>query len=101
MRHWWLCFMLMALGTIHAAHAQQPFDLDTAFRTPISERYVNSILPQADGKFILSGDALPGALNETLLVRIEPNGELDPTYYASSLGGGKLRFWERSGLCGS
>ncbi|MBK6629374.1 MAG: T9SS type A sorting domain-containing protein [Flavobacteriales bacterium] len=94
MRHWWLCFMLMALGTIHAAHAQQPFDLDTAFRTPISERYVNSILPQADGKLILSGRMLfPGALNEHLLVRIEPNGELDPTYYASSLGGGKLRFW--------
>ena len=86
--------MLLALGAIHAAQAQQPFDLDTAFRTPISERYVNSILPQADGKLILSGRMLfPGALNEHLLVRIEPNGELDPTYYASSLGGGKLRSW--------
>ena len=74
--------------------AQQPFDLDTSFRTPIIQRNVNSILPQQDGKLILSGRMLfPGALNEHLLVRIDQDGILDPTFYASSLGGGKLTSW--------
>ncbi|MBK9273486.1 MAG: hypothetical protein IPM49_02965 [Flavobacteriales bacterium] len=74
--------------------AQQPFDLDTSFRTPIIQRNVNSILPQQDGKLVLSGRMLfPGALNEHLLVRIDQDGLLDPTFYASSLGGGKLTSW--------
>ena len=86
--------LLLCWGAVFHATGQQPFDMDTSFRTPIIQRNVNSILPQQDGKLVLSGRMLfPGALNEHLLVRIDQEGILDPTFYASSLGGGKLTSW--------
>lgn len=44
-----LYFMLMAISAILGAQAQQPFDLDTNFRSAITERNVNSLLLEPDG----------------------------------------------------
>ena len=47
--------MAALLGAAMAAAAQQPFDLDPTFRTPIQKVYVTSILPTEDGKVWVSG----------------------------------------------
>ena len=77
------------------AHPQLPFDVDTNFRTGIDRVYVSSVLPLADGTVILSGQMqLPGLASEKRTVKLNATGVLDPSYYASSLGTGRLTAWD-------
>ncbi|MBK9274656.1 MAG: T9SS type A sorting domain-containing protein [Flavobacteriales bacterium] len=90
-----LYFMLMATSAILGAQAQQPFDLDTNFRSAITERNVNSLLLEPDGKLVISGrmrfPEFP--LSDRLLARLDVNGALDLSFNTSNLGGGKLTPW--------
>jgi len=75
--------------------AQAPFSLDTAFRTQITQQYVNSIIPLSDGKVIASGVMrfFGEPFDDYTLVRLLPNGTKDPSFYNSGLGGGGIESW--------
>lgn len=89
-----LIFLLAALAAGHSGQSQQPFDLDTSFCTPIGQVYVSSILPLPDGAVIASGlMRFPGDVTDKRLVRLQPTGHRDETFYNSGLGGGFLRPW--------
>lgn len=76
------------------ARPQLPFDLDTTFRTEINSWYVSSILPQADGKTIVSGQIkFPGDLSFRSGTRLNTDGSLDPTFAYPAYMGGKLLAW--------
>ncbi|MCB9184291.1 MAG: T9SS type A sorting domain-containing protein [Flavobacteriales bacterium] len=86
--------LAVALIAATCALAQQPFELDTTFRTEIEQRYVNSLLPMPDGKLIASGVMrYQGMVPEYTLARLNADGSLDDTYYNSGLGGGRITAW--------
>lgn len=77
------------------ATAQGALDLDPSFQTVFTKQGAVSLLPQMDGKLIVSGVlALPGAwFTEYRLLRINPNGSVDNDYELSGLGSGKITEW--------
>ncbi|MBL7963677.1 MAG: delta-60 repeat domain-containing protein, partial [Flavobacteriales bacterium] len=84
----------MAAAAAMKGYAQQPFDLDTSFSTNISVWYVSSILPQDDGKVLLSGRIkFPGDTDFRFVTRINSDGTQDNTFPAAVPGGGKLASW--------
>ena len=91
-----LPLLLIILMINATALPQQPFDLDTTFRTDLESWYVNSILPLEDGRLIASGrfrlpDDPVGDMRS--LARINVGGSLDQNY--PSIGGsGKLIKWQ-------
>ncbi len=91
----WVFAVIAILPLI--SRAQQPFDLDTTFRTVIPSWYVNSIIPLEDGSLILSGEArFPGDPVGSFrnLAKLDHSGQLDPLYPEWTPGGGKLVRWE-------
>lgn len=81
---WWVAVL----------RAQVPFDLDEGFRTEMNVRYVASVLEDASGGLIVSGRfRFPGVQNEKFTARVDATGNLDPTYNATVLGGGRLHPW--------
>lgn len=90
------CALLHAcLALIGEAVAQQPFEIDLSFRTQIDPWYVSSILPQADGRLLVSGwMEFPGLESPQLLARLEPNGDRDASFPIDQVGQGKLTAWE-------
>ena len=87
---------LMAASLLAAKdmRPQQPFDLDTTFRTEINTWYVSSILPQADGKVIVSGQfKFPGDLSFRSGARLNVDGTWDPSFASPAYMGGKLTPW--------
>jgi uncharacterized delta-60 repeat protein len=90
------CALLHAcLALIGEAVAQQPFEIDLSFRTQIDPWYVSSILPQADGRLLVSGwMEFPGLENPQLLARLEPNGDRDASFPLDQVGQGRLTAWE-------
>ncbi len=87
--------LLLCWGAVFHATGQQPFDLDTSFRTLLEGRNVNSIVPLSDGSIVVSGrmrfPEFPWT--EKLLARLAPNGTLDPSFAATGLGGGRITVW--------
>lgn len=74
-------------------HAQQPFQLDPTFRAEFDSWYVSSMLPQADGKVIISGQIdFPGGdpFEFHGIERLNSDGSTDHTFNASNLGRGKM-----------
>ncbi|MBK6755098.1 MAG: T9SS type A sorting domain-containing protein [Flavobacteriales bacterium] len=90
-----LYFMAMVATAIGIVQAQQPFDLDTTYRTQIERIYVNSVVPLPDGKAVISGRMVfpEYPFDEILLAGLLANGSLDPDFEVSGLGGGKLVAW--------
>lgn len=83
------------MALIGAAMAQQPFDIDISFRTQIDPWFVSSVLPQSDGRLLVSGwMEFPGLENPQLLARLEPNGNRDASFPLDQVGQGKLTAWE-------
>ena len=83
---------ILAVLLVLPAGAQQPFELDPSFRTAINRSNVNSIWVQPDGRVIASGRMrYDGQTTDKLLLRLLPDGQLDPTYAASGLGGGEIK----------
>lgn len=73
------------------ATAQQPFSIDTTFRTEYNTWYTSSVLPLASGSLIVSGEMKwSGDVFHKTLAKLDHNGIRDPAFYNSSLGGGKL-----------
>ena len=83
-----------SLVVVKDARPQQPFDLDTTFRTEINTWYVSSILPQADGRVIISGQLkFPGDLSFRSGARLNVDGSWDPSFASPAYMGGKLTSW--------
>jgi len=89
------------LGTIAfvaiagALQAQQPFSLDTAFRTPINKVFVSSVLPLEDGRLVVSGLMnFQGISGQPSLAALEPDGSLAPDFAVTGLGRGRITPWE-------
>src|SRR5690606_5590828 len=77
------------------ALAQQPFELDTTFRTEIQQQYVNSVLPMPDGSLIASGRMrYSGTFSDYTLIRLQDDGGLDEDFANGGQGGGKLTAWQ-------
>ncbi|MBK7751277.1 MAG: hypothetical protein IPI41_01365 [Flavobacteriales bacterium] len=85
-----LYFMAMVATAIGIVQAQQPFDLDTTYRTQIERIYVNSVVPLPDGKAVISGRMVfpEFPFDEVLLAGLLENGSLDPDFEVSGWGGG-------------
>jgi hypothetical protein len=93
---------LVRLFILHAfliaaseARPQQPFDLDTTFRTAIDTWYVSSVAPLPDGDVLLSGQIrFPGDPIGTfrLLARVDQSGNRIP-WFPYAYGGGNLKEW--------
>ncbi|MBK9273487.1 MAG: T9SS type A sorting domain-containing protein [Flavobacteriales bacterium] len=89
-----LYFMLMATSTILGAQAQQPFDLDSTFRTSLGSRNVNSMAIMPDGRLLISGRLkFNGVVDEWPLARLLSNGSLDPSWNFGAPGGSKITPW--------
>ena len=83
-----------SLVVVKDARPQQPFDLDTTFRTEINTWYVSSILTQADGRVIISGQLkFPGDLSFRSGARLNVDGSWDPSFASPAYMGGKLTSW--------
>ncbi|MBV6406167.1 MAG: hypothetical protein GFGODING_02952 [Flavobacteriales bacterium] len=86
----------LGLATLVAkpGNAQQPFDLDTTFRTTIQLSNVNYMLPLDDGSILVSGQVqFPGDQGPRLGARILHDGSLDTAYPLQTYSGGKLVAW--------
>lgn len=74
--------------------AQGPLALDSTFRCPFHDWYVNSALALNDGNVLLSGRIrLPSEFEQKTLVLVGPSGERVETFYNSGLGGGRITAW--------
>ncbi len=92
-----LCALMIITLIIQSVKPQQPFDLDTSFRTSINTWYVNSILPLDDGSILVSGQAhYPGdpVGSFRMLSKLLASGQLDSSFPEWTPGGGKLTQWE-------
>ena len=79
------------------AQAQQPFDLDTTFRTAIDSWYVSSIAPLPDGSILLSGRvSFPGDPIGIFrfMSKVLGSGDKDPLFPSGVPGGGRLTPWD-------
>ena len=82
---------MAALGAAMLGFTQQPFSLDTTFRTNINSQYVSSIIPVEDGKILVSGwMEMDDADNPQLLTRLNTNGTRDTDFPLDLFGQGKL-----------
>jgi uncharacterized delta-60 repeat protein len=91
MRHVAYLF-LMAAATVAA---QQPFALDTTFRTTIVDQNVNAVHLLEDGKIFLSGRIrFPGELVVRSTARLYPDGQPDLPFASQYGGGGKIVPWQ-------
>ena len=89
-----LVAVLITVPLINTTCPQTPFDLDPTFRTGIEQIYVASALPDGNGNVIISGRfRFPGVENEKRTARLLTNGDLDPAYSATSIGGGRMTPW--------
>ncbi len=87
----------MVVATLAAtmAYSQESFILDTTFRSTITRKAVNSVLPRPDGTIIASGIMrFPGEFSDQRLVRLLPSGSRDPSFNNSGLGGSKIIPWQ-------
>ncbi len=76
--------------------------VDPGFQTEITRNNVNSLLLNDDGTVIASGVMrFPGEFSDKRLVRLLPNGQRDPSFYNSGLGGAKLTRWQDRFYAGS
>ena len=77
------------------AYSQEQFVLDTTFRAVILSKNVNSMIPVADGKVILTGGRMhfQGEFSDMGLVRLNADGTRDETFFNSGYGGSKLVTW--------
>jgi hypothetical protein len=90
MRHVAYLF-LMAAATVAA---QQPFALDTTFRTTIVDQNVNAVHLLEDGKIFLSGRIrFPGEFSVRSVARLLPDGAQDLSFPSATGGGGKIVPW--------
>lgn len=90
-------YLLLPLLALGGAQAQTPFSLDLDFRTEIDTWYVSSILPQDDGKVIISGQIRfndDGPIPFRSGARLFPDGTRDPSFASPAFMGGKLTKWE-------
>jgi uncharacterized delta-60 repeat protein len=79
------------------AVAQQPFDLDTDFRSTMDQVYVSSVMPLPDGRLVVSGlMEFPGSSSQKRLAALGPDGSLAPDFAATGLGGGGITPWQDS-----
>lgn len=84
---------MVALAAMQG-YAQQPFDLDTSFRSTILLSNVNSVLPWEDGSIHLSGQIqFPGDSGPRLGARLLADGTLDTGFPLGTFRGGKLTKW--------
>ena len=75
--------------------AQQPFGLDTTFRTTIASERISSLLPLPDGRILVSGKfEYPGAQIDLGVGRLNANGTWDESYLANNWGQSQLVQWE-------
>lgn len=76
------------------AAAQQPFDLDTTFRTVIDQQYIGSVLPLDDGDVIISGQfKFPGDTYWRGGARLNSDGSRDTDFAEVAFMGGKITPW--------
>ena len=77
--------------------AQQPFDLDTSFRTDLVHQNVNSLVLMDDGGVVISGQLKfpwePSWLPPRSGAKLLPNGARDTFFEEYPLMGGKLQRW--------
>ncbi len=86
--------LAMGLGAMKG-RAQAPLTLDPTFSTGLSSWYVAGLLPQSNGKVIASGQMrYQGEVLFRALMRFEPDGTLDESFYQSGLGGGGITPWQ-------
>jgi hypothetical protein len=92
-----LLFLSAALLVAREVRPQQPFDLDTVFRTGIDTWYVSSVAPLPDGRIFLSGQIqLPGETGSFRgAAMLHPDGERDMSFpnFPFTTGGGKITPW--------
>ena len=88
-------FAITCLAIGSNAFAQQPFDLDTDFRSTMDRVYVSSVMPLADGRLVVSGlMEFPGISGQPALAALEPDGSLAPDFAVTGLGGARLTPWQ-------
>jgi hypothetical protein len=82
--------------------SQETFRLDTTFRTEIQRKYVNSLLPTADGKLLASGIMrFPGEFSDKSIVRLLSDGSRDGSFVNSGGGGGRIIPWQNKFYVGN
>ena len=86
-------FWLIAYASL--VDAQQPFRIDTTFRTSINRNFVGSVMPLADGRLVVSGLMdYPGSTTQKRLAALNPDGSWASGFAATGWGGGRLRPWQ-------
>ena len=89
-----LLYAIACLAVGGGAFAQQPFDLDTDFRSTMDQVYVSSVMPLADGRIVISGlMEFPGISGQPALAALEPDGSLAPDFAVTGGGGGRITPW--------
>ena len=82
-----------ALCAAVAACAQWNFELDTTFRTQITQQYVNSLAVLPTGELLLSGTMrFPGDMSDRLLAKVDQTGDRVLSF-PFTYGGGKITPW--------